>query len=127
MGDYGVTEPVLRDIAAAGFKLAIDDFGAGYSSLSRLRDLPVQLLKIDRSFLRDVPERSEATAVVTAILELAQALGMETVAEGVETIEQRDFLIERGCPLAQGFLLGRPAAARDLEPLLRRAASHVQS
>jgi diguanylate cyclase (GGDEF)-like protein len=127
MGDYGVTEPVLRDIAAAGFKLAIDDFGAGYSSLSRLRDLPVQLLKIDRSFLRDVPERSEATAVVTAILELAQALGMETVAEGVETIEQRDLLIERGCPLAQGFLLGRPAPARDLEPLLRRAASHVQS
>jgi diguanylate cyclase (GGDEF)-like protein/PAS domain S-box-containing protein len=127
MGDYGVTEPVLRDLAAAGFKVAIDDFGAGYSSLSRLRDLPVQLLKIDRSFLRDVPARPEATAVVTAILELAEALGMETVAEGVETIEQRDFLIERGCTLAQGFLLGRPAPARDLEPLLRRAASHVQS
>ena len=127
MGDFGVTEPVLRDIAAAGFKLAIDDFGAGYSSLSRLRDLPVQMLKIDRSFLRDVPDRPEATAVVTAILELAGALGMETVAEGVETPAQRAFLIERGCTLAQGFLLGRPAPASDLEPLLRRAQAHVQS
>jgi diguanylate cyclase (GGDEF)-like protein/PAS domain S-box-containing protein len=122
MGDFGITEPVLRDLAAAGFKVAIDDFGAGYSSLSRLRDLPVQLLKIDRSFLRDVPERPEATAVVTAILELSVALGMETVAEGVETTTQRDFLIERGCTYAQGFLLGRPAPARDLEPLLRAAA-----
>ncbi len=127
MGDFGVTEPVLRDIAAAGFKVAIDDFGAGYSSLSRLRDLPVDLLKIDRSFLRDVPDRPEATAVVTAILELAGALGMETVAEGVETPEQRNFLIERGCTFAQGFLLARPAPARDLEPLLRRAQAHVQS
>jgi diguanylate cyclase (GGDEF)-like protein/PAS domain S-box-containing protein len=127
MGDHGVTEPVLRDLAAAGFKVAIDDFGAGYSSLSRLRDLPVQLLKIDRSFLRDVPGRPDATAVVVAILELAGALGMETVAEGVETPAQREFLIERGCTLAQGFLLGRPAPARDLEPLLRRAATHVQS
>jgi diguanylate cyclase (GGDEF)-like protein/PAS domain S-box-containing protein len=126
MGDHGVTEPVLRDLAAAGFKVAIDDFGAGYSSLSRLRDLPVQLLKIDRSFLGDVPERPEATAVVTAILELAGALGMETVAEGVETPAQREFLVARGCTLAQGFLLGRPGPARDLEPLLRRASAHVQ-
>jgi EAL domain-containing protein (putative c-di-GMP-specific phosphodiesterase class I) len=123
MGDFGVTEPVLRDLAAAGFTVAIDDFGAGYSSLSRLRNLPVQLLKIDRSFLRDVPERPEATAVVTAILELADALGMTTVAEGVETAAQRDFLIARGCTHAQGFLLGRPAPARDLEPLLRRSAA----
>jgi diguanylate cyclase (GGDEF)-like protein/PAS domain S-box-containing protein len=121
MGEQGSAEPVLAELAAAGFKVAIDDFGAGYSSLSRLRDLPVQVLKIDRSFLREVPARPEATAVVTAILELAGALGMETVAEGVETAEQRAFLIERGCPLAQGFLLGRPMPARDLEPMLRRA------
>jgi diguanylate cyclase (GGDEF)-like protein/PAS domain S-box-containing protein len=121
MGDFGVAEPVLRDLAAAGFTVAIDDFGRGYSSLTRLRNLPVQLLKIDRSFLRDVPDRPEATAVVTAILELAGALGMETVAEGVETVAQRDFLIERGCGQAQGFLLGRPAPARDLEPLLKRS------
>jgi diguanylate cyclase (GGDEF)-like protein/PAS domain S-box-containing protein len=122
MGDFGVTEPVLRDLAAAGFTVAIDDFGAGYSSLSRLRDLPVQLLKIDRSFLRDVPGRPEATAVVTAILELAGALGMATVAEGVEHQAQREFLVERGATYAQGFLLGRPVPARDLEPLLRAAA-----
>jgi predicted signal transduction protein with EAL and GGDEF domain len=118
---------ILPRIRAAGARVSIDDFGAGYSSLSRLRDLPVQLLKIDRSFLRDVPERPEATAMVSAILDLAGALGMETVAEGVENAAQRAFLIERGCPLAQGFLLGRPAPARDLEPLLRRAAASVQS
>jgi len=123
MGDFGVTEPVLRDLAAAGFTVAIDDFGRGYSSLSRLRNLPVQLLKIDRSFLRDVPERPEATAVVTAILELAGALGMETVAEGVENAAQREFLIARGATHAQGFLLGRPAPARDLEPLLKRSVA----
>jgi EAL domain-containing protein (putative c-di-GMP-specific phosphodiesterase class I) len=121
MGDHGVAEPVMRAMAAAGFEVAIDDFGAGYSSLGRLRDLPVQLLKIDRSFLRDVPARPEATAVITAILELGRALGMKTVAEGVETVGQRDFLVARGCSMAQGFLLGRPGPARDLEPLLRRS------
>jgi diguanylate cyclase (GGDEF)-like protein/PAS domain S-box-containing protein len=121
MGDHGVAEPVMRAMAAAGFEVAIDDFGAGYSSLGRLRDLPVQLLKIDRSFLRDVPAKPEATAVITAILELAGALGMKTVAEGVETVGQRDFLVQRGCAMAQGFLLGRPGPARDLEPLLRRS------
>jgi diguanylate cyclase (GGDEF)-like protein/PAS domain S-box-containing protein len=115
------TDPVLTEIAAAGIEVAIDDFGAGYSSLSRLRTMPVHVLKIDKTFLQAVPDDPEATAIVTAILELARALGMEAVAEGVENEAQRAFLIERGCPLAQGFLLGRPVGAEEIEPLLARA------
>ncbi len=125
MSDHGTTEPVLRELVEAGFQVAIDDFGAGYSSLRRLRDLPVGLLKIDRSFLTGVPERPEATAVLTAMLELAGALGMQTVAVGVETEGQRAFLIERVCTLAQGFLLGRPVPARELQALLRRSPTRA--
>ncbi len=115
------TDPVLTELAAAGIEVAIDDFGAGYSSLSRLRTMPVQVLKIDKTFLQAVPDDPQATAIVTAILELARALGMDAVAEGVENEAQRAFLVERGCPLAQGFLLGRPAGAEEIEPLLARA------
>ena len=121
MQDPATTEPILRDLNAAGMRVAIDDFGAGYSSLARLRQLPVQVLKIDQSFLRDVPGNAEAAAVVTAIVDLATALGMVTVAEGVETEAQRRFLVEHGCPLAQGYLFARPGPARMLEPFLRRA------
>jgi len=108
MADPEYTVPLLGRLAASGLKLAIDDFGADFSSLARLRDLPVHELKIDRSFLRDVPERPEAAAVVTAILQLARALGRNAVAEGVETEAQREFLAAERCPLAQGFLLGVP-------------------
>jgi EAL domain-containing protein (putative c-di-GMP-specific phosphodiesterase class I) len=112
------TEPMLRQLVEAGAQVAIDDFGSGYSSLTRLRELPVSVLKLDRTFLIDVPERREATAVVTAVIELAAALDMAAVAEGVETEAQRAFLVDRGCPLAQGYLLGRPAPASDLAVLI---------
>jgi diguanylate cyclase (GGDEF)-like protein len=116
------TTPLLRALSAAGFALAIDDFGAGHSSLSRLKDLPFGLLKIDRSFLRGVPHDPEATAIVAAVLGLGSALGLTTVAEGVETEEQRAFLVGHGCPLAQGYLLGRPMPASALEERLRTEA-----
>lgn len=119
MTDAPRTERVLRELAELGIGVAVDDFGLGYSSLARLRQLPVQSLKIDRSFLVGVPDDREAAAIVTAIIELAAALGMDAVAEGVETDAQRRFLVERGCPLAQGYLLGRPAPAHRIEPLLR--------
>jgi EAL domain-containing protein (putative c-di-GMP-specific phosphodiesterase class I) len=123
MADPVRTDPVLRVLAGSGIEIAVDDFGAGYSSLSRLRSMPVQVLKIDRTFLRGVPDDPEATAIVTAMIELASALGMEAVAEGVENEAQRRFLVERGCPLAQGYLLGRPVAAREVERAVLRAAS----
>jgi diguanylate cyclase (GGDEF)-like protein/PAS domain S-box-containing protein len=123
MADPLRTDPVLTELVAAGIEVAVDDFGAGYSSLSRLRTMPVQVLKIDRTFLQAVPHDAQATAIVTAIIELARALGMEAVAEGVENEDQRAFLVERGCPLAQGYLLGRPVPAEEIEPLLARAGS----
>jgi EAL domain-containing protein (putative c-di-GMP-specific phosphodiesterase class I) len=125
MRERARTEPMLRQLVEAGAQIAIDDFGSGYSSLTRLRELPVSVLKLDRTFLVDVPDRREATAVVTAVIELAAALDMAAVAEGVETEAQRAFLVERGCPLAQGFLLGRPAPAADLAALIAGAGWRV--
>jgi EAL domain-containing protein (putative c-di-GMP-specific phosphodiesterase class I) len=117
--DPALAETVIRELHALGLRIALDDFGTGYSSLSRLRELPVSTLKIDRSFLRDVPERPEAAAVVTAILQLALALGRTAVAEGVESEAQRAFLAAEGCPLAQGFLLGAPSPPDQvLRPIL---------
>lgn len=105
---------LLEELRAAGLKVAIDDFGAGHSSLGRLRALAVDTLKVDRSFLAGVPEDPGAGAIVAAMLALADALGMNAVVEGVETEGQLAFLRAHGCPLAQGFLLGRPVPAHEL-------------
>ena len=109
----------LGALREAGFRLAIDDFGAGYSSLSRIRDFPAEVIKIDRSLLRGVPEHPQSVATMTAIFQLAAALGSDVVAEGVETDEQYAFLKEQGCALAQGFALGRPAPAEAAGEMLR--------
>jgi diguanylate cyclase (GGDEF)-like protein/PAS domain S-box-containing protein len=105
---------LLDELNQAGLTVAIDDFGAGHSSLARLRDLPVQALKVDRSFLRRVPEDPGSSAIVAAILDLGEALGMTAVVEGVEHRAQLEFLRMRGCPRAQGYLLGRPVPPTDL-------------
>jgi EAL domain-containing protein (putative c-di-GMP-specific phosphodiesterase class I) len=110
--------PVLGELRAAGFALAIDDFGAGYSSLWRLRELPVQIIKVDRAFLTGVPDESQAAAVYAAILQLADACGCDVVAEGVEEAEQVDFLLSSGCRIAQGFHFSRPVPAAEVTPLL---------
>jgi EAL domain-containing protein (putative c-di-GMP-specific phosphodiesterase class I) len=116
-------EPILRDLHESGLKLAIDDFGAGYSSLGRLRAMNVDTLKIDRSFMCDVPQDREAAAIITGIIQLAEGLGVVTVAEGVETEDQRVYLREQGCDLAQGFGLCRPVPAEEITGLLARAAA----
>ncbi len=118
MEDPVECETILRDLHAHGLRLALDDFGSGYSSLSRLREMPVGTLKIDRAFMREVPGNREAAAIVTAILRLSRALGRVAIAEGVETEAQHQFLADEGCPLAQGFLLARPLPARGVEELL---------
>jgi diguanylate cyclase (GGDEF)-like protein/PAS domain S-box-containing protein len=106
---------LLSELHEAGLKVAIDDFGAGHSSLARLRDLPVHMLKVDRSFLGRVPEDERSSAIVVAILELGAALGMDTVVEGVEYPQQLQFLREHGCSLVQGFLLGRPVPGDEID------------
>jgi EAL domain-containing protein (putative c-di-GMP-specific phosphodiesterase class I) len=102
---------ILEQLRDAGIGAALDDFGTGYSSLSYLHTFPLRMLKIDRAFVAELGKdgKSSSASVVTAVLALAAALDMEVVAEGIETIEQRDALVTMGCKLGQGFLLGRPA------------------
>jgi EAL domain-containing protein (putative c-di-GMP-specific phosphodiesterase class I)/GGDEF domain-containing protein len=111
MRDPACVEPVLTALRDTGVGVAIDDFGTGYSSLGRLRDIAVDALKLDRAFLVGAPEDPAAARLVSASLALVEALGLQAVAEGVETEEQRAFLVEHRCAQAQGFHLGRPEPA----------------
>ena len=104
MSDPERTRNILEELHVEGIGLAIDDFGTGYSSLSRVKDLPVDILKIDRPFLRGLPEDQAAAASVRAIVQLAHGLGMRALAEGIETEEQRAYLLGQGCTIGQGFL-----------------------
>jgi EAL domain-containing protein (putative c-di-GMP-specific phosphodiesterase class I) len=108
----------IEALHRAGFKLSIDDFGTGFSSLAYVHRLPFRTLKIDRSFVFDLPEVREARAIVTAVVNLAHELGMDVIAEGVETESQRDFLAELGCDMAQGYLFGRPMTALEIEAVI---------
>jgi EAL domain-containing protein (putative c-di-GMP-specific phosphodiesterase class I) len=109
----------LHRLHGAGLTLALDDFGVAYSSLSRLRDLPTDWIKIDKSFLSGVPHEPTATRVLDAILQLLDALESRVIVEGVETADQLDYLRSRGCETAQGFYLCPPKPAAELEDMLR--------
>ncbi|MCX7185184.1 MAG: bifunctional diguanylate cyclase/phosphodiesterase [Nitrosospira sp.] len=109
---------ILHGLRAAGVKIAIDDFGTGYSSLAYLKKLPLSVLKIDKSFVDDVPQGTEDVAIVLAILGLAAGLELQVVAEGVETAEQLAFLKSKGCDLVQGYLTGRPMDAASFQEKL---------
>ena len=104
----------LSNLRAWGIQLSLDDFGTGYSSLAYIKRLPISMLKIDASFVRDVPGNPEDEAVTAAILSLARDLSLRVVAEGVETEAQQEFLVRRGCHMLQGFLLARPMTARHV-------------
>ena len=120
MSDPDRTQRVLRDLHDSGLHLAIDDFGTGYSSLSRLKYMPVNLLKIDRSFVKDIPEDGDAASIVRAIIQMGRSLGMTPLAEGIETEEQWRFLVDNGCVLGQGYLFSKPVPAAEIEALLQR-------
>ncbi len=106
---------LLTQIKDLGVKLTIDDFGTGYSSLSYLKKLPVNKLKIDRSFIKDIPENEEDKALVSAILSMAKSMNLDVVTEGVETEEQRQFLEALGCYKIQGYLFAKPMSVNDIE------------
>lgn len=112
----------LSRLHELGVHLAIDDFGVGYSSLAYLRDFPVDLLKIDRSFITNVTERHDDAVITRAVINLAHNLGLQVVAEGVETEAQLDFLKSHHCNLAQGYLISRPVPVADLETALASGA-----
>ncbi|HSL60069.1 MAG TPA: EAL domain-containing protein [Acidimicrobiales bacterium] len=107
---------VLHQLRALGVAVAMDDFGTGYSSLTYLRELPVQLVKLDRSFLRSVGEDAAARSIVRAVVELAGAVGVTVLAEGIETDAQRDLLLDLGCELGQGFLWSPAVPAAEIDP-----------
>ena len=114
------TQRVLSELHAWGLTLAIDDFGTGYSSLARLKHLPVDILKIDRSFIHDVDRDEDSGRMVEAMIQLAHGLGMTPLAEGIETAEELAFLREAGCTLGQGFYFARPAPAEEIPALLAK-------
>jgi EAL domain-containing protein (putative c-di-GMP-specific phosphodiesterase class I) len=114
MEDTRATQEAFQSLGQAGIHLSIDDFGTGYSSLSYLRQLPAEELKIDRSFVLDVATSTDARAIVDAVVRLAHALGLKVVAEGVETEQQCEILLQLGCDELQGFMFARPMPARSL-------------
>ena len=103
--DAALACQLLLQLRDAGFTIAIDDFGTGFSSLQYLRSFPVHTLKIDRGFVKDAPDEKDSCALIRAVIQFAHALGLQVVAEGVETYAQRDFLRGEGCDYLQGYLM----------------------
>ena len=113
--DLDRSRHTMRELAHMGFEFSVDDFGSGYSSLAWLQQLQINKLKIDRMFIQDVADDPEAHSIVTAVIALAHDLNLQTLAEGVETPEQGNTLLNLGCQLTQGFLFGRPVSTAEFE------------
>lgn len=111
---------VLQEISKMGIKLAIDDFGTGYSSLAYLKRLPVDKLKIDRSFISNLPDDEDDSVIVQTIIALSNSLRLNVIAEGVETAEQKEFLVENGCPHIQGYFYGKPMRGEFMLEMLKK-------
>jgi EAL domain-containing protein (putative c-di-GMP-specific phosphodiesterase class I) len=128
LDDADVTLEIMRRLKALGVALSLDDFGTGWSSLAYLRRFPLDRIKIDRTFIRDLAHHESTAAIVHAIVDLARRLGLDCIAEGVETEEQQKLLLRDLCPGMQGYLFSRPIPADQMEAILRRnRAGNIQA
>ena len=115
-----VIQEQVKRLKSLGVTLALDDFGTGYSSLQYLRNYPFDTLKIDRSFVQELPDSESSVGLVKAIVSMGSSLGMKIVSEGVETKQQADFLIAEGCSIFQGYLYAKPMAEADFQDWLKK-------
>jgi len=122
-----VSVSILRSARERGVRVAVDDFGTGYSSLSYLRKLPIDVLKIDQSFVRQIAESPNETIIVDAIISMGRSLNLQVIAEGVETAEELEFLQTHKCDVAQGYYFSRPVSAEQFAALLTRERIQVLS
>jgi diguanylate cyclase (GGDEF)-like protein/PAS domain S-box-containing protein len=118
MSDPDEAVKVLTRISDLGIELAVDDFGTGYSSLAYLKKLPIDKLKIDQTFVRDLPDDEEDAGITKAVIALAKSLKLKVIAEGVENIQQRDFIVENGCENIQGYFYSKPLPASQMQSIL---------
>ncbi|MFV1985329.1 MAG: EAL domain-containing protein [Thiohalomonadales bacterium] len=121
MQDVELTINVLSELRSIGIRISIDDFGTGYSSMSYLKKFPLDILKIDRSFIKDLPHDQKDSAIVIAIAAMAKGLSLEIIAEGIETAEQNAFIKKVGCQCMQGFYLQKPVAAASILKIIKQA------
>jgi EAL domain-containing protein (putative c-di-GMP-specific phosphodiesterase class I) len=121
------TLALLRALRGLGVRLSIDDFGTGYSSLAYLKRFPINTIKIDRAFVRDIPGDADDMAIASVMISLAHSLRLDVVAEGVETVAQRQFMRAHGCELMQGYLLSEPVSAEVFESRMPQWAALASS
>ena len=126
MRDVKDTIDCLQSLKDAGVSLAVDDFGTGYSSLSYLKRFPIDMLKIDRSFVAELEANNDDAAICAAIIAMAHQLGLVVVAEGIETPQQLEYLRDQGCQLGQGYLLGKPVAAAEATAVISSNRDNVR-
>ena len=126
MQDVGQAVATMEELKRLGVQLSIDDFGTGYSSLAALKTFPVARLKIDKAFIKGLPDNEDDAAVAAAVISLGRKLNMQVIAEGVETVEQADFLRRSHCDEMQGFHLSRPLPPDELATFLRRWADRSE-
>ncbi len=116
---------ILKQVSSLGISISIDDFGTGYSSLSLLKRLPINRLKIDKSFIQDIPEDEEDIAIINSIVALAESLNLTLIAEGIETLEQEKFLISRNCTCVQGYYYFHPLSDEELQNILHKRKNEL--
>jgi EAL domain-containing protein (putative c-di-GMP-specific phosphodiesterase class I) len=116
----GPFKETINKIHNTGIEISIDDFGTGYSSLIRLKHLPIDVIKIEKMFVQDAVNNQNVAIIVSCLIALGKNLGMKVIAEGIETVEQLEFLTERNCPQGQGYYFSRPLSVEKMEELLKQ-------